>query len=75
MWQGHPLLQLLFPASHLLLGILSWSHSSQLLLLFQNEVLSARSGPEATTWISLRYGERQLEGSPPDPLGAKLMAW
>lgn len=27
MWQGHPPLQLLFPASHLLLGILSWSQT------------------------------------------------
>lgn len=48
---------------------------SQLLHHFQDEVLSARSAPEATTWISLRSGEQQREGNPPDLLGAKLMAW
>lgn len=46
--------------------------SSQLLCHFQDEVFSARSGPEATTWISLRSEEQQLEGNPPDLLGAKL---
>lgn len=51
-----------------------FTDSSQLLHHFQDEVLSARSGPEATAWISLRSGEHQLEGNPPDLLSAKPMA-
>lgn len=48
--------------------------SSQLPHHSQDGVLRARSGPEATAGISLRSGEHQLEGNPPDLFGAKPMA-
>lgn len=38
----------------------------------RNKALSAKSGPQATTWIVLRSGEHHLEVTPPNLLGANL---
>lgn len=40
----------------------------------RRKVLSARSGPQAATWVALRSGEHQLGANPPNPLGTKFMA-